>query len=110
MTPTQEILLNSQSRPPLDAQRTFPQSEAVLPTNEQCRAARAILGLTVLQAAKGAKVAHRSILRSESGEGQENPNMRVRVLEKIQRFYESCGIEFVPAGPGYGPGVRRRTQ
>ena len=83
---------------------------AVMPTGEQLRAARAMLGWTVTELARRAAVSWRTIQRAEAA-GAEVPRMHIATLEKIRAALESGGIEFLQASQrsnGGGPGIRRR--
>lgn len=74
-------------------------------TPEQCRMARAGLGLGVRDLAELADVAPSTIMRLEHGEG-----LYARTVDAIRRALEDAGVEFIPENGG-GPGVRlkRRT-
>jgi len=75
---------------------------AVMPTGEQIRAARAMLGWMVRQ---------ETAARRAEAAGAEVPRMHIATLEKIRAALESGGIEFLQASQrsnGGGPGIRRR--
>jgi DNA-binding XRE family transcriptional regulator len=59
----------------------------------QLRKARAILKLTSVQAAKGAKVHPNTLARIESG-----ADARSSTVKKIEEFYKSKGVELLPDG------------
>ncbi len=69
---------------------------------QQCRMARAALGLGVRELAALAKVATGTITRLEAGEA-----LKPRTVEAIQRVLEKAGIEFINDG---APGVRVRKK
>ncbi|EPY00369.1 helix-turn-helix domain-containing protein [Magnetospirillum fulvum] len=73
-------------------------------TPEQCKMARAGLGLGVRELAEKADVSPNTITRLERGE-----SMQRRTVETIRTALESAGIAFIPAGDyqgSGGPGVR----
>lgn len=69
-------------------------------TPEQCRMARAGLGMSVRDLADRAQVSTNTISRLEAGE-----ELKPRTVEAIQRALEEAGVIFV-AENGEGPGVR----
>lgn len=69
-------------------------------TPEQCRMARAGLGLGVRDVAGLAAVSTNTVTRLERGE-----NLHPRTLEAIRQALEAAGVEFIPENGG-GPGVR----
>ncbi|WP_205666071.1 helix-turn-helix domain-containing protein [Aquabacter cavernae] len=69
-------------------------------TPEQCKMARAGLGLSVRQLAEKARVSTNTISRLEAGE-----ELKPRTVEAIQRALEEAGVEFI-AENGGGAGVR----
>lgn len=71
-------------------------------TPEQCRMARAGLGLSVRELADRAQVSTNTISRLEAGE-----ELKPRTMEAIQRALEVAGVEFI-AENGGGAGVRLR--
>lgn len=71
-------------------------------TPEQCRMARAGLGMSVRDLADRAQVSTNTISRLEAGE-----ELKPRTVEAIQRALEEAGVIFV-AENGEGPGVRLR--
>lgn len=73
-------------------------------TPEQCKMARAAIGLGVRELAEQADVSPNTITRLERGE-----SMQRRTVETIRAVLEAAGIVFIPAGDyqgGGGPGVR----
>ncbi|WP_394093512.1 helix-turn-helix domain-containing protein [Xanthobacter versatilis] len=74
------------------------EGEAVTP--EQCKMARAGLGLSVRDLAQRAQVSTNTISRLEAGE-----ELKPRTVEAVQRALEEAGAEFI-AENGGGPGVR----
>jgi predicted transcriptional regulator len=80
-----------------------------MPTGEQIRAARAMLGWSVAILASKAGVSWRTIQRAEAA-GNQVPRMHIATVEKIQGALEAEGIEFLRAGQrsNGGPGIRRR--
>lgn len=71
-------------------------------TPEQCRMARAGLGMSVRDLADRAQVSTNTISRLEAGD-----ELKPRTVEAIQRALEEAGVIFV-AENGEGPGVRLR--
>ena len=71
-------------------------------TIEQCKMARAALGLGVRDLAKLAKVSPNTVTRFERGE-----SMQERTLDALKAALEKAGVEFIPQN-GKGPGVRLR--
>jgi DNA-binding XRE family transcriptional regulator len=80
-----------------------------MPTGEQIRAARAMLGWSVATLASRAGVSWRTIQRAEAA-GDQVPRMHIATVEKIQGALEAEGVEFLRAGQrsNGGPGIRRR--
>jgi transcriptional regulator with XRE-family HTH domain len=75
-------------------------------TPEQCKMARAAVGLGVRELAEKADVSPNTITRLERGE-----TMQRRTTETIRVALETAGVEFIPTGPYQGeggPGVRLR--
>ena len=72
-------------------------------TPGQCRAARALLGLSQSDVAKSAKVAEKTLADFERGARQPYP----RTLADVRAALEAAGIEFIAAN-GSGPGLRLR--
>jgi transcriptional regulator with XRE-family HTH domain len=71
-------------------------------TPEQCKMARAGLGLGVREVAASAKVSTNTLTRFEAGE-----ELRPRTIDAIRGALEAAGIEFIPENGG-GAGVRLR--
>lgn len=71
-------------------------------TPEQCKMARAGLGLGVRDLAALAKVTPETVVRLEKGE-----TLRDRTLAAIRSALETAGVIFI-AENGEGPGVRLR--
>ena len=69
----------------------------------QCRAARALLGISQDDLALRAKVAKRTIASFEGGNHQLAP----RTLDAIRAALEAAGVVFLPEN-GNGPGVALR--
>jgi DNA-binding transcriptional regulator YiaG len=69
-------------------------------TPEQCKMARAGLGLGVREVAAAAKVSTNTLTRFEAGE-----ELRPRTIDAIRVALESAGVEFIPEN-GSGAGVR----
>lgn len=80
---------------------------AVMPTSEQIRAARAMLGWSVTELARRATVSWRTVQTAEAAGGSV-PRMNIATVEKITAALEAGGIEFLQASHGGGPGIRRR--
>ena len=74
-------------------------------SREQCRAARALLGLTQAQLAAEASIARRTLIYFEVG---KRPLQR-RTLVHITSVLETAGIELVMADGVGGQGVRFRA-
>lgn len=73
-------------------------------TREQCRAARALLGLTQLEVAESAHVATTTIADFEQGARVPTYNN----LQAIRAALEAAGVVFIDANGG-GPGVQLRV-
>ena len=71
----------------------------------QCRAARALLGISQEALASGAKVAKRTIASFEMGGHQVAP----RTLAALVAALEDAGVEFI-AENGGGVGVRMKER
>lgn len=71
-------------------------------TPEQCKMARAGLGLGVRELAALADVSTNTITRLERGEA-----LYPRTVEAIRSALEAAGVEFIPENGG-GAGVRLR--
>ena len=71
-------------------------------TPEQCKMARAGLGLSVRELAEKARVSTNTITRFEGGEP-----LKERTLDTIRDVFTSAGVEFIPENGG-GAGVRLR--
>jgi DNA-binding XRE family transcriptional regulator len=71
-------------------------------TPQQCKMARAALGLGVRELAEMADVSTNTITRLEAGE-----DLKSRTVAAIQAALEKAGAEFIPENGG-GPGVRMR--
>lgn len=71
-------------------------------TPEQCKMARAGLGISVRELAELAQVSTNTISRLEAGE-----ELKPRTVGAIQRALEVAGVIFVDEN-GEGPGVRLR--
>lgn len=69
-------------------------------TPEQCRMARAGLGLGVRELADLASVSTNTVTRLERGEA-----LQPRTVETIRTALEAAGVEFIPENGG-GAGVR----
>lgn len=67
---------------------------------EQCKMARAAVGLGVRELAKLADVSPDTIARLERGD-----DLKISTIETIQSALENAGVEFIPENGG-GPGVR----
>ena len=80
--------------------KRFRSGEAMTP--EQCKMARAGLGLGVRELAERASVSTNTIARLEKGE-----TLQPRTVYAIRTALESAGVEFI-AENGGGPGVRLR--
>jgi transcriptional regulator with XRE-family HTH domain len=70
-------------------------------TNDQCRAARAILSLSQEDLSRAAKVARRTLMDFETGARTPHP----RTVDAIQEALKAAGVEFI-AKNGGGAGVR----
>ena len=74
-------------------------------TSGQIKAARALLGLTVVELAKKAGIGFTTMVRLESADGI--PAGNVRTLTSVKSAIEDSGIEFIGT-PEQGAGVRWR--
>ncbi len=72
---------------------------------EQIRAARAALGWSADELAKVSKIARRTLVSIETGEGV--PSANAQTLAKIEASLRAAGIEFIGT-PENGPGIRIR--
>ena len=72
-------------------------------TSGQIKAARAMLGLTVAELAKGAGIGFTTLIRLESAEGI--PGGNIKTLVSVKEHIERLGIEFIGT-PESGAGVR----
>lgn len=73
-------------------------------TNEQCRAARALIGWSQGQLAEAANVSRQTIVDFERGARRPYPNN----LAAIKAALDAGGVVFVDPNGG-GPGVRLRS-
>jgi transcriptional regulator with XRE-family HTH domain len=80
------------------------QQESDVVTNEQLRAARALLGLSQTELALRADLSVPTIKRLEGGFG---PHVSDEARGRLQKAIESAGIEFIEENGG-GAGVRFR--
>jgi transcriptional regulator with XRE-family HTH domain len=71
-------------------------------TQEQLRAARALLHLEQFELARRARVSPVTIRRIEAAD--EPPRVAPATLDAVRRVLEEAGVEFIPHG------VRRRTK
>ena len=62
----------------------------------QIRAARAGLGLNAKEAAENSGVSRNTILTLEKGEPDKGPDALASTLRKMQEYYETAGVEFMP--------------
>lgn len=77
-------------------------------TPEQCKMARAALGLGVRELAEKADVSPNTITRLERGE-----SMQRRTVDTIRAALEAAGAEFISAGDyqgSGGPGIRLKAE
>ena len=72
-------------------------------TSGQIKAARALLGLTVVELAKLAGIGFTTMVRMESADGV--PAGNVKTLTAVKTAVEKAGIEFI-GSPEEGAGVR----
>jgi predicted transcriptional regulator len=80
------------------------QQESDVVTNEQLRAARALLGLSQTELALRADLSVPTIKRLEGGFG---PHVSDEARARLQKAIESAGVEFIEENGG-GAGVRFR--
>ena len=85
-------------------QRDQQKSDVV--TNEQLRAARALLGLSQTELALRADLSVPTIKRLEGGFG---PHVSDEARARLQKAIESAGVEFIDENGG-GAGVRFRRR
>ncbi|MGO4389453.1 helix-turn-helix domain-containing protein [Microvirga sp. 2YAF29] len=71
-------------------------------TPQQCKMARAGLGLGVRELAERAQVSTNTVTRLEAGE-----DLKGRTIEAVRAALEAAGVEFIPENGG-GAGVRLR--
>jgi transcriptional regulator with XRE-family HTH domain len=71
---------------------------------EQCKMARAALGLGIRELAALAKVSPNTVTRFERGE-----SMQERTLDTLKAALEKAGVEFIPEN-GKGAGVRLKKK
>ena len=71
-------------------------------TKEQCRGARAMIGISRQELARDARVAYRTVVDFERGARAPYE----RTVADIERALVARGVEFIPAEQGRGPGVR----
>lgn len=76
-------------------------------TSGQIKAARALLGLTVVELAKTAGIGFTTMVRLESSDGI--PAGNVKTLTAVKSAIENAGIEFIGT-PESGAGVRWRVK
>jgi transcriptional regulator with XRE-family HTH domain len=67
----------------------------------QCKLARTMLGLTVVETAKLCDVSHETIRRIEA----DDTTLKEKTIAKVRAAFEKAGVEFI-AENGGGPGVR----
>ena len=70
-------------------------------TPDQCRAGRAILGLSQMELCKLAGITHKPLVDFEKG----NTKPYASTLDKLKAALEKAGVVFVDPN-GLGPGVR----
>ncbi|CDG40495.1 MULTISPECIES: helix-turn-helix domain-containing protein [Asaia] len=71
----------------------------------QCRAARAMLGLSQRDLARMAEMAHRTVADFETN--ARTPH--IRTLRAMRETLEACGAVFIAADEQFGPGVRLKA-
>ena len=74
-------------------------------TSGQIKAARALVGLTVAELAKEARIGFTTMVRLAASDGV--PSGTVRTLDSVQKALEKAGVEFIGT-PESGAGVRWR--
>lgn len=73
-----------------------PSNEALLiPTPAQCRAARAVLDLTVLDTVAAADVSPKTLVKVEAG-----GEVRAAIVARLREAFEARGVTFAPDGRG----------
>jgi transcriptional regulator with XRE-family HTH domain len=97
----------AKNRLALAVRRRRPQPSA-MPTAEQIRAARALLGWSVAELSARSGVSVRTITRCELGEGV--PQATTRTIQRLVRAFEAGGVEFIAENTMGGVGVRRRRR
>lgn len=75
----------------------------ILLTPEQCRAGRALLGMSQMALSEAAGVSHKPLVEFERGKTKP----QARTVEALQRALEAAGVQFIPENGG-GAGVRLR--
>jgi ribosome-binding protein aMBF1 (putative translation factor) len=93
----------SQADQGLAARPRRPKNQEV-PTAEQIRAARALLGWSAAELARRARVSKTTLANCERGSGI--PRAQTATLERIRQTLEDANVEFISGGNG--PGVRLR--
>ena len=71
-------------------------------TPEQCKGARAMLGLSRGEVAKRAHISERTLIDFDRGPRQPYE----RTIRDVQEALEQAGVVFLPADEGGGVGVR----
>lgn len=71
------------------------QAPPLLPTPEQCRAARGALGWTVLEACAAADMSNKTLVKFEAG-----GEVRGAVSDRLRAAFEGQGVVFAPDGRG----------
>ena len=72
-------------------------------TSGQIKAARALLGISIVDFAKLAGIGFTTLVRLESSDGV--PSGNIRTFEAVQKAFEQAGVEFIGT-PDKGAGVR----
>ena len=72
-------------------------------TSGQIKAARALLGISIVDFAKLAGIGFTTLVRLESSDGV--PSGNIRTFEAVQKAFEAAGVEFIGT-PDKGAGVR----
>ncbi len=68
----------------------------------QLRAARALVNLTLAEIHERTGISTGAVSAIESGKADP----RLSTVQKLQTLFEGLGVEFLPEGDNFGPGVR----
>jgi predicted transcriptional regulator len=72
----------------------------------QIRAARAMVGLTLDNVREMTGLSKGALSALETGKSDP----RLSTVERLQRLFEELGVEFLPEGETFGPGIRQKKR